>query len=67
MAAAIAPARPRLYRGDIVTDTVSKTRWIVKAFDSQTGAIELESSNAFNSSSTWSTTVDALPETVVWS
>ena len=67
MAAAIVSARPRLSPGDIVTDTVSKTRWIVRATDPSTGAIELESSNAFNSSSTWSTMVDALPESVVWS
>lgn len=66
-AAAIAPVRPRLYPGDVVTDTVSKVRWIVKSIDLATGAIVFESSNSFNSVSTWETTIEDLPERVVWS
>ena len=59
-------SKPTLYVGDRITDPVTKTRWIVTELDRASGEIVLVSSNTLNSPSEWSTTLDRLPERMVW-
>ena len=59
-------SKPKLYAGDRITDPVTKTRWLVKAINHESGELVLVSSNTINSPSEWTTMLDRLPERMVW-